>query len=53
MLDFGEIRVGEAIYYVSTFPFDQEENLTFDVNVKIVQTGKTTELKWQQQFWRN
>ena len=52
MLDFDEIREGEAIYYVSTFSFDQAENLTFDVNVEIVETGKSNELKWRQQFWR-
>ena len=53
MLDFDEIREGEAIYYISTFSFDQKENLTFDVNVEIVETGESNELKWQQQFWRD
>ena len=53
MLDFEEIREGEAIYYISTFSFDQKEHFTFDVDVEIVPTGETSELKWRQQFWRN
>jgi Domain of unknown function (DUF4426) len=52
-LDFEEIKEGKAIYYVSTFTFNHEENLTFKVDVTIAPTGKTHQLKWQQQFWRD
>lgn len=51
-LDFDEIREGEAIYHIGTFVFDQEEHLTFNVDVAIPATGKKHELSWQQQFWR-
>lgn len=51
-LEFDEIREGEAIYHIGTFVFDQEEHLTFNVDVAIPATGKKHELSWQQQFWR-
>ena len=51
-LEFDEIREGRAIYHIGTFPFGQEEKLTFNVDVEIPATGKKHELKWQQQFWR-
>ena len=51
-LEFDEIREGQAIYHIGTFQFDQEEHLTFNVDVAIPATGKKHELNWQQQFWR-
>lgn len=51
-LEFDEIREGQAIYHIGTFPFGHEERLTFKVDVEIAATGKKHELKWQQQFWR-
>lgn len=50
-LAFDEIREGEAIYHVGTFPFIQEEHLTFEVEVEIAATGRKHDLKWTQQFW--
>ena len=49
-LEFDEIREGEAIYHISTFVVSREEHLTFKVDVGIVATGMTHNLKWQQQF---
>ena len=51
-LDFDEIREGQAIYHISTFPITDEENITFTVDVEIKPTGKTHKLTWQQKFWR-
>lgn len=51
-LEFEEIREGAAIYHISTFPFSHKDHMTFDVDVRIVATGETHELKWKQQFWR-
>ena len=31
---FKEIREGEAIYYLGSFRFNNEEHLSFDINVK-------------------
>ena len=49
-LDFDEIREGDAIYHISTFPFDQKDHLTFTVAVEIAPTGETHKLKWRHQF---
>ena len=49
-LEFDEVREGEAAYHVCTFDVLDEEQLTFDVAVEIVQTGEARSLSWQQQF---
>ena len=51
-LDFDEIREGNAIYHISTFPITDEENITFTVDVEIKPTGETHEVKWRQTFWQ-
>ncbi|MEE8059387.1 MAG: DUF4426 domain-containing protein [Pseudomonadales bacterium] len=51
--DFKEIKEGRAIYYVSSFKFDDEDALTFDIEVKIGPTGEKHHMKWQQRFWED
>ena len=33
-LDFFEVREGDVVYYLASFKFDNEDSLTFKVNVK-------------------
>ncbi|TDJ24580.1 MAG: DUF4426 domain-containing protein [Gammaproteobacteria bacterium] len=52
VLNFDEIREGEAIYHIGTFRIGQEEDLTFRLDVEIATTGKTHALEWRQKFRR-
>lgn len=49
-LNFEQIEEGAAKYYISTFRFDNEEYLNFEVDVTCA--GDSHELEWQQQFYR-
>ena len=49
-LNFELIREGAAIYYISTFRFDDKEYLNFEVSVQC--TGDSHDLEWKQQFYR-
>lgn len=48
-LTFQEIREGDAIYYLATYPFSNEEIVNFSINIKAKQTSNT--LKFQHKFY--
>lgn len=50
-LKFRKIDEGRAVYYIASFKFDDEDSLTFDLDVKIADRAKSHHLKWQQKFW--
>lgn len=50
-LNFDEVREGQAAYHVATFRIVEDEQITFEVDVDIIQTGETRQVQWQQQFW--
>lgn len=49
-LNFELIREGAAVYYISTFRFDDKEYLNFDISVQCA--GDSHDLEWKQQFYR-
>lgn len=48
-LEFKTITEGDAIYYIATYPFSNEEIVNF--NVKINSQNKTNMLKFQHKFY--
>lgn len=50
-LEFREIREGNAIYYLADFPFTNEENLTFNLEVTPDSAGETYSFSFSQKFY--
>lgn len=50
-LDMQEIRDQDAIYYIATFRFHNEEQLNFRVNVQPEGQGRMSEFSFRQQFY--
>jgi hypothetical protein len=50
-LDLQEIRDQEAIYYIATFRFHNEENLNFRVSVQPEGQGRSHEFSFRQQLY--
>ena len=50
-IDLAEIREGDAIYYIGTFPIINRETLWFDVTLS-VPNGPDYELSFPQQVWQ-
>ena len=48
-LNFNEIREGDAIYYIATYPFSNEEIVNFSIAIKSANTTNT--LKFQHKFY--
>ncbi|WKE66174.1 DUF4426 domain-containing protein [Gallaecimonas kandeliae] len=49
-LKFKEIREGNAIYYIATLPYTNEERFRFSIDIT-PPGGKTFTLKFEQQFY--
>lgn len=52
-LSFKEVREGDAIYYLATFRYDDQENLTFQLQVKPEAKGEPQTVEFSQQFFVN
>lgn len=50
-LDVKEIRDQEAIYYIATFRFHDEENLNFRISVQPEGESRAHEFSFRQQFY--
>ncbi len=50
ILNFREVKEGDAIYYLAEFPISDEENLTFDIDVSAGNKG-AGRLKFTQKFY--
>lgn len=48
-LTFQEIREGDAIYYIATYPFTNEEIVNFSIKIQAKKTSNT--LKFQHKFY--
>lgn len=51
-LTFKEIREGDAVYYLAPLRFEDEENLTFTVDVKLPD-GRTEQLTFRRKLEKN
>lgn len=51
-LNFQQVRDGDAVYYLAPFRFDDEEVLTFDVNVTLPD-GRTENINFRRQLERD
>ncbi len=49
-LEFSEVKEGDAIYYLAEFPINNEEDLTFDIDVSAGTKG-AGKLKFTQKFY--
>jgi hypothetical protein len=52
-LAFREIKDGDAIYYLATFPINNGERLSFDLQVQPLKQGKIIPIKFKQQVFVN
>lgn len=50
-LKFKEVRSGEAIYYIAVFRFDNQDMLTFDIDVQPTDSGDKFPFHFQQQMY--
>ncbi len=50
-LDFFEVREGESIYYLAPFKFENEDSLTFKIQVTPGDSKATHSLKFQKTFY--
>ncbi len=51
-LDFTRIQEGRAIYFISTFKFDEEEIYSFDIDLMTMKPKKELNLKFKQKFYK-
>ncbi|MEY8204314.1 MAG: DUF4426 domain-containing protein [Bermanella sp.] len=52
-LDFTRIQEGRAIYFISTFKFDEEEVYSFDIDLMAKKPKKALKLKFKQRFYQD
>ena len=50
-LELGEVREGNAIYYLDTFRIRDEETLDFDLEIRPDGSNQTHEIAFRQQFF--
>ena len=50
-LAFKEIKAGDAIYYIATFPINNGERLNFDLKVQPNKLGKLIPIKFKKQVF--
>ncbi len=50
-LDFSEIREGDAVYYISSFRFTDDERWSFAINVQPDPNQPAYQLKFDKQFY--
>ena len=50
-LAFREIKEGDAIYYIATFPINNAERLSFDLQVQPEKVGKLIPIKFKKQVF--
>jgi len=50
-LSFKEIKEAGAIYYIATFPINNGERLSFDINVQPQKVGKLIPIKFKKQVF--
>jgi hypothetical protein len=53
VLNFIEIREGDAVYYLAPFDFDNEDPLTFTVNVRPGGSTVTHSFSFQRTFYKD
>lgn len=51
-LDFFEVREGDSVYYLAPFDFENEDSMTFNIQVKTADKPAHT-LKFQRKFYRD
>ncbi|WP_299597620.1 DUF4426 domain-containing protein [uncultured Microbulbifer sp.] len=51
-LDFQEVRDNKAVYYLAPFRFNDEENLTFNIDL-VLPDGSTQQLTFRRQLHKN
>ena len=52
-LDFFEVREGDVVYYLAAFKFDNEDSLTFKINVKADPNKPTYDFSFQKTFYHD
>jgi Domain of unknown function (DUF4426) len=50
-LEFTEIREGDAVYYLAPFTFDNEDPMTFTINVRPAGSNSSHKLTFQRTFY--
>ena len=50
-LDFKEVKDGEAIYYLANFTYNNDERLTFDLNIWPGKNERPGSIRFNQQFF--
>ncbi len=50
-LSFREVREGDAIYYLDTVEYANEETLRFELLIRDPETGRSHPLTFQQKLW--
>lgn len=50
-LAFKEVKEGDAIYYLATFPINNGERLSFDLKVQPLKQGKLIPIKFKKQIY--
>ena len=51
MLDFFEVREGDAVYYLAPFEFENEDPLTFKIEVKATPDSRSEGISFQRTFY--
>ena len=52
-LEFTEIREGDAVYYLAPFEFENEDPLTFNINVRPGGASSTHSFSFQRTFYHD
>lgn len=52
-LDFFEVREGDSVYYLAPFEFENEDSLTFKIDVTPGDSQATHNLKFQKTFYHD
>ena len=53
ILDFVEIREGDAVYYLAPFSFENEDPLTINISVRPAGASTTHEFSFQRTFYHD
>ena len=51
-IDMKQVREGEAIYYIGTFPLEHRETLTFDIDIAPEDDTASYSFDFSQEFYR-
>lgn len=52
-LTFFEVREGDAVYYLAPFEFEDEDHLTFKIEVRPTPTSSSESLSFQRTFYHD